>query len=58
MVKPFFKIKDIRQETSSQNYRWLAILLFVDWVPQVNGFTASLVVYHRESILMDLRLST
>ena len=38
-------IKDIGQETSIQIYRRLATLLFVDWLPQVNGFAASFFVY-------------
>ena len=49
----FFKIKDIGQETSIQIYRRLATLLFVDWLPQVNGFAASFFVYSRESNLWN-----
>lgn len=46
-------IKDIGQETSIQIYRRLATLLFVDWLPQVNGFAASFFVYSRESNLWN-----
>ena len=46
-------IKDIGQETSIQIYRRLATLLFVDWLPQVNGFAASFFVYGRESNLWN-----
>ena len=46
-------IKDIGQETSIQIYRRLATLLFVDWLPQVNGFAASFFVFFRESNLWN-----
>ena len=49
----FFSIKDTGQETSIQIYRRLATLLFVDWLPQVNGFAASFFVYSRESNLWN-----
>ena len=48
-----FSIKDTGQETSIQIYRRLATLLFVDWLPQVNGFAASFFVYSRESNLWN-----
>ena len=46
-------IKDTGQETSIQIYRRLATLLYVDWLPQVNGFAASFFVYSRESNLWN-----
>ena len=49
----FFSIKNTGQETSIQIYRRLATLLFVDWLPQVNGFAASFFVYGRESNLWN-----
>ena len=49
----FFSIKDTGLETSIQIYRRLATLLFVDWLPQVNGFAASFFVYSRESNLWN-----
>ena len=49
----FFSIKNTGQETSIQIYCRLATLLFVDWLPQVNGFVASFFVYSRESNLWN-----
>ena len=49
----FFSIKNTGQETSIQIYCRLATLLFVDWLPQVNGFAASFFVYSRESNLWN-----
>ena len=31
--------------------RGLAILLYVDWLPQANGFAASSIIYRRGSLL-------
>ena len=49
----FFSIKNTGQETSIQIYRRLATLLYVDWLPQVNGFAASFFVWGRESNLWN-----
>ena len=49
----FFSIKNTGQVTSIQIYCRLATLLFVDWLPQVNGFVASFFVYSRESNLWN-----
>ena len=53
LVFSFFSTKNTGQETSIQIYCRLATLLFVDWLPQVNGFVASFFVYSRESNLWN-----